>query len=119
MTSIMLHASFITVDEDPDLIVSFGIEPSGTRSLTLIRSPHLEHLIPDEDRGVTVSYSGDTSGVSRLLLSVDWADEAARFEVTNQIYALDVSRVEAVEIAEAKRILSLMKADGRFRCDVV
>jgi hypothetical protein len=115
----MLRAAFITIDEDPDLIVSFGLEPSGTRSFTLIRSPHLEHLIPDEDRGVTVSYSGDTSEVSRFLLSVDWADETVRFEATNQTYALDVSGVEDVEIAEAKRILSMMNADGRFRYDVV
>jgi len=114
----MLRASFITIDEDSDLIVSFGLEPSGARSLTLIRSPHLEHLIADEDRGVTVSYSGDTSGVVRLLLSVDWSDETVRLEATNQIYALEVSGVEAVEIAEAKRILSLMNADGRFRCDI-
>jgi len=115
----MLRASFITIDEDPDLIVCFGLEPSGTRSLTLIRSPHLEHLIPDEDRGVTVSYSGDTSGGSRFLLSVDWADETVRFEAANQTYVLDVSGVEDVEIAEAKRILSMMNSDGRFRCDVV
>jgi hypothetical protein len=115
----MLHASFITIDEDPDLIVSFGLAPSGTRSLTLIRSPHLEHLIPAEECGVTVSYSGDTSGVPHFLLSVDWADESVRFEATNQIYNLDVSGVEDLEITEAKRILSLMNADGKFRCDVV
>lgn len=53
---------FITLeDKDKDLIVSFAIGSGGRdiRSLTLLRTPVYEALLPEVDRGVRVSFVED------------------------------------------------------------
>jgi hypothetical protein len=50
----MLRVEFITTEDEADLIVSFAIAPAAERSLTLLRSPQYEHLLPEEERGITV-----------------------------------------------------------------
>ena len=53
----MKQVEFITLEDEQDLIVSFALAPSGEESLTLLRAPHYEHLLPEQDRRATVSLS--------------------------------------------------------------
>ena len=114
----MLRVTLITTEDDSDLVVSFGLEPSSAESLTVLRSPQYEHHLADEDRGPTIARTYDPSPEPLCLTAVDWVGDTLRFEATNRKYTLDVSNVDAVEIADAKRILRLMNSDGRFKCNV-
>jgi hypothetical protein len=114
----MLRVTLITTEDNPDLVVSFGLEPNAAESLTLLRSPQYEHLLADEGRGATIARSSDPSPGTFFLAAVDWVEDTIRIEATNRKYTLDVSKVDDVEIADAKRILRLMNSDGRFKCNV-
>jgi hypothetical protein len=114
----MLRVTLITIEDDPDLVVSFGLEPGASESLTLLRSPQYEHLLADEDRGTTIAQSSDPSPETLFLSAVDWVEDTLRIQAANRQYTLDVSKVDEVEIADAKRILRLMNSDGRFKCNV-
>lgn len=114
----MLRATLITSEDDVDLSVSFGLEPSATQSLTLLRSPQYEHLLADEDRGTTIAHSGDPHPEPSYVKSVTWVGNTIEFSSTLRNYAVDVSLVEAADIAEAKRVLALMSKDGRFSCSI-
>ena len=49
--------AFITIEEGDDLIVSFAIadeEPGEIVSLTLLRTPTYEFILPTDERGVSV-----------------------------------------------------------------
>jgi hypothetical protein len=114
----VLRVTLITTEDDSDLVVSFGLEPSAAESLIVLRSPQYEHLLADEDRGPTIARSSDPSPEPVFLTAVDWVGDTLRFEAAKRDYTLDVSNVDAVEIADAKRILRLMNSDGRFKCKV-
>jgi hypothetical protein len=114
----MLRATLITSEDDLDLSVSFGLEPSAAQSLTLLRSPQYEHLLADEDRGTTIAHSGDAHSEPSYIKSVTWVGDTIEFVSTRRNYTVDVSRVEAADIADAKRVLALMNKDGRFSCSI-
>lgn len=51
--------SFITTEEEDDLIVAFAIPVSDqgyVSSLILLRAPEFEHFLDENERGVNVSY---------------------------------------------------------------
>ncbi len=114
----MLRATLVTSEDDLDLIVSFGLEPSAAQSLTLLRSPQYEHLLADEDRGTTIAHSGDPHPEPSYIKSVDWLGDTIEIVSTLRNYTVDVSKVEAADIADAKRVLALMNKDGRFSCSI-
>jgi hypothetical protein len=114
----VLHVTLISTEDDSDLVVSFGLEPSAAESLTVMRSPQYEHLLADEDRGATIARSSDPSPEPLFLTSVNWVEDTLQIEAANRKYTLDLSKVDAVEIADAKRIVRLMNSDGRFKCNV-
>ena len=115
----MLRAEFITLESEADLIIAFGLEPSGAETLQLIRSPQFEHILDPDQRGVRVSYTRDLSGEDHLLRSLDWIGNILRIVTTRGKYTVDISRVDTDEIAEAKRILKLMHAGQPFQSNVV
>lgn len=92
----MDRAEFITVEQSrTDLILSFAIAPSAERSLVLLRSPPYELLLPEEERGISISKVPRDHDVDRnLLLSVLW--EATRVELHSQLCTcvVDVSMVD-------------------------
>jgi hypothetical protein len=54
--------SFITTEDSDDLIVSFALEddePGEVVSLILLRTPKYESLLPENERGVSVSHEMD------------------------------------------------------------
>jgi hypothetical protein len=46
----MLRAEFITLESEADLIIAFGLEPSGAETLQLIRSLQFEHILDPDQR---------------------------------------------------------------------
>jgi hypothetical protein len=99
----MKRVEFITIEDEPDLIVSFAIAPRAHRSLTLLRSPQYESLLQEYERIVSGSFDpSEVDGDS--LLSVQWGPvKTARHE-----YKLDISAVEDIEITELKTVLRKM-----------
>jgi len=106
--------SFISTEQGDDLIVSFAVGEYADTSITFIRTPKFEALLPEEDRGVWVS-DGDVETHEReVLLAIEWGSETVEFESTNQRYCLDISSVDETEAIEARHILQKMNFDHRF-----
>lgn len=103
----MQRVEFITVDDEKDLIVSFALAPSGHRSLTLMRSSQYESLLPEEERGVTIS-PPDRGEVRDRLVAVDWKLPYVELETEKHRYVVDVSAVADDELADALRVLTKM-----------
>lgn len=108
------YVPFLSVEDSDDLIVSFGLGENASTSLTLLRTPKYEHLLPEEERGVSVG-SGASDDLEReMLVSVQWGSDIVRIESTAKSYTLNINEVGLVEIKDAKRILSKMNFDHRF-----
>lgn len=106
----MKQVDFITVEDEPDQIVSFAIAPMAEDSLTLIRSPQHEFLLPEEERGANVSFGlEDELG---LLLAVSWGSETVSVKTQPKTFDLDISNVDPEEVSEAKALVQKMLADG-------
>jgi hypothetical protein len=110
---------FLTVEDSDDLIVSFPIGHDAARSLTLLRTPKFEAILDEEDRGVSVSLLEPEETGADMLRAVEWIGDTVRLDTTSKSYVLDLRKVAAEEIAEAKRVLLKMNFDGRFRLNVV
>jgi hypothetical protein len=113
----MLQVEFITSEAEQDLIVSFAIAPSAHRSLTLLRSPQYEHLLPEEERGTTVGPLDPKEVEPDFLVSVQWLGARAVIKSQRHEYKLDISAVAKSEIAEAKAVLRKMVQDGSVQLD--
>jgi hypothetical protein len=109
---------FITVETGDDLIVSFGLGPYATTSLTLLRTPKFEHLLPTSGRGVSVTDESSSTGTQCLLVAVQWQGNSVHIQSTAKTYMLDVSSVAPDEINEAIAVLKQMNFDNRFKIDV-
>ena len=103
---------FITIEEDLDLIVSFAIaagEPGEVLSLTLMRTPNFENLLPEEEKGVSVSHEAflDEEGVDQLQ-RFKLAPPLVSIATASRLYTLDVSKVDPDELQSAQRLLERM-----------
>jgi hypothetical protein len=111
--------AFITVeDEAPDLLVSFALEPSSCRSITLLRTPAYESLLPEDERGVAV-LANQKSEAREVLLSITISPTSVSFESSARKYNLLCSRVAEDEMAEALAMLRRMNFDSRFVINAV
>lgn len=108
------HVPFITVEDSDDLIVSFGLGESAAHSLTLLRTPKFEPLLPEEERGVSVNDSSSTNPEREFLVSARWHSSVATIESTRKSYSLDIAAVDPAEIKFAKKVLRKMNFDHRF-----
>jgi hypothetical protein len=113
----MLQVEFITSEDAQDLIVSFAIAPSAHRSLTLLRSPQYEHLLPEEERGATVAPLDPKEVETDFLVSVQWLGVRVIVATQRHEYKLDISAVAESEVAEAKAVLRKMVKDGTAHVD--
>lgn len=113
----MLQVEFITTEDARDLIVSFAIAPAANRSLTLLRSPQYEHLLPEEERGVTVGPLDPREVETDFLVSVQWLGVRVIVKSQRHEYKLDISAVAENEVAEAKAVLRKMVKDGSAHVD--
>jgi hypothetical protein len=109
---------FVTLeDEDKYLILSFAImlgEHGDVASLTLLRSPEYEVLLPPDERRVNVSHEPHPETEDDSLVAVRFGSRRVWIEATSRRYLLDVSRVDADELSAARDILRRMNFDGRF-----
>lgn len=108
----LLRVEFLSIEDDSGLIVSFALAPAAYDSLTLIRSPQLDWALPEDERGTSVSTLDPTEQRRNLLLSVTWKGDTVIVKTELHEHKLDVSRVDADEVAEAKVVLRKMVADG-------
>jgi hypothetical protein len=121
----MKLASFIHTEDGDDLIVAFAItgdeptDPEGVKSLTLIRTPKYESLLPDDERGVTVSYDDFPDDEYDLLTGIVLENQC--FSIRTQIheYTVNVQDVDKKEIKEAIRILKKMRFDDKFNMKII
>lgn len=109
------YVPFISVEEGDDLIVSFALGENADTSLTLLRTPRLESLLPEEERGVSVDSGNGGSTERELLVAVRWGTESVSLKSTRRAYTLDIHTVRKDEIVEAKAVLAKMNFDKRFQ----
>ena len=113
--------SFVTIERSKDLIVSFALtldDEGDVASLTLIRTPVYEPLLPPDERGVSVSHELypeiEDERMRRIQISRD------RVEITTteqRHFVLDVSRVDPKEMRSALKVLRRMNFDRNFELD--
>jgi hypothetical protein len=118
----MERVSFITTQEDDDLIVSFVLEdtePGEIKSLILMRTPKYEFLLEDHERGVNVSHEDQPDVEDDMLRQISLALDVVTIDSEYNRYELDVSRVEKKELEKARTILRRMNFDERFTLEFV
>ncbi len=113
--------SFITVQDDDDLIVAFAIaleDPGEIASLILQRTPKYELLLPPEERGVAVSHELYTEDAHEMVRHAVVDGSQVDIESTARTYRLDLSDVDPREVADAQKVLQRMYRCGGFTLDV-
>ena len=112
--------SFITTETGDDLIVSFAIggddDSLELESLTLMRTPKYERMLDDWERGVKISFGGNTNE-DEFLEEVHFDPETAtvRLKSNATTYELDIRRVDRREIKAMCKVLREMNLDGRVQ----
>ena len=108
------YVSILTVADGDDLIVSFGLGEQVDTSLTLLRTPKYEPLLPENERGVSVGTGLDSSLERELLVSLRWSAGSVQIESTGRRLTLDIRNIGPREIERAKAVLRKMNFDQRF-----
>ena len=111
------RVSFLTVEEGDDLILAFALEgadPEDIISLILMRTPQFEGLVPEEERGVSVSHEALPEQEGERLRRIRLETPITEIVSNLHLYSLDVTRVDAEELAAAERVLKRMNFDSRF-----
>ena len=103
----MRHVEFITLEDEQDLIVSFALAPSAQESLTLLRAPHYEHLLPPEERRATVSLSSHREEGDHVV-SVLWQGSSIKVQSERHTYLLEALAITPEEKEEALVVLRKM-----------
>jgi len=114
---------FISLDEDDkDLILSFAIEDEvmGVKSLILHRTLFFEHFLDEEERGVKVSFEGDSFDQEdiNMLSNISISDQEIKVITPFREYHLDMSKIEQDEIEEAVELLKKQNYDDRFAIEM-
>ena len=106
--------AFLSIeDEEPDLVVSFALEPHGSHSITLLRTPRYEAILPEEERGVAVM-SGNQCSPRELLLSIAITPEEVVIQSQARTHRLSASKLSGEDRTEAVNMLKRMNFDDRF-----
>lgn len=108
------YVPFISIDDADDLVVSFGLGEHSSTSLTLLRTPKYESLIPEEERGVSVRTEASSFSEPELLRSVRWSGSEVEIQTSLRRYVLDVGSVNRAEMKEARVVLAKMNFDQCF-----
>ena len=111
------HVPFLTTEDGDDLIVSFALDQHASASLTLLRSPKYEPLLPEEERRVSVGSGAAGSTEREMLVAATWSAETVYITSSTKQYTLDIRAVDGEEIRQARRILRKMNFDKRFTLD--
>jgi hypothetical protein len=107
--------AFISIeDEEPDLVVSFALEPHGSRSITLLRTPPYEELLPDDECGVAVMSGNQQAAEREILESITITSTEVVIESTARTYRLQAMKLSASDRTEIVSMLRRMNFDCRF-----
>ena len=118
----MENASFITIEDGDDLIVSFAIplvEHEDVKSLTLLRTPKYEFVLDEYERGVKVSFDNFPDEENELLEQVAIEGEVATITTNHRTYTVSIKDVKDMEIDKARRVLKKMNFDRCFELKIV
>ena len=119
----METVSFINIEDNPpDLILSFAIwqpELDGIRSLIVMRTPKYEFILDEAERGVKVSDEAWPDDEDEMLKEIKFDGDTVTIVTENHRFELDVRKVDAGEIEEARNILKRMNFDNRFKIMIV
>lgn len=112
-------ANFISLEEtDKDLIISFAIDNYDTSisSLILHRTLFYEEILPEEERGVHVTYESDSYEQEdfNMLININISDKNVFIDSTFRKYTVDISKIEKEEISEMLKLLSKQNHDKKF-----
>jgi len=113
----MKRVEFITLEDEEDLVLSFALSPAGHHSLTLLRTPQYEHLLPEEDRRPTVSFSAANED-GDYLTSVLWQGSRVEVRSEKHVYVLDASAISEEDKEQALIVLHKLAKGGVFRVQV-
>lgn len=108
------YVPFLTTEDGEDLIISFGLGEHAATSLTLLRTPKYEYILPEDERGVSVSTGASGTKERELLLSVKWSKDLVQIDTTIRHYTLNIQAVQSDEIQDAKLVLRKMNFDNSF-----
>jgi hypothetical protein len=111
----MRTASFIHIEDDDDLIISFALyvyDSIDVDSLTLLRTPKYEFFLEEQERGVRVSLQLMEKG---LLKEFAFDRDVVRLRTTEWSFEVDVRKVSKSEIRKMFKVLKLMNFDRRFK----
>ena len=112
--------SFISTETGKDLILSFAVvdpeESTEIESLILLRTPVYEHILPPDERGVSVSFERYTDDEHDLLEEVRWNERAAILKLETQLreYELDLRKIDKSSLWKMRKLLKKMNYDGRI-----
>jgi hypothetical protein len=119
--------AFITCETGTDLIVSFAVcgleDASQVESLTLMRTPKYEGLLPEGERGATVSFERERRSDDGFIMlrEVRYEPERKMVLVTSfrRVYELDVRKVSPEELKKMSRVLRQMNHDSSIKLEGV
>lgn len=118
----MEHVSFITTEDNDDLIVSFAIPTSDyadVRSLSLLRTPKYEFMLDAAERGVKVFYDDFPDDEDDFLEAIEIEGHVVVITTSHRSYTLNMQGVDEEELKEAMKILKTMNFDRRFTVRIV
>jgi len=118
----MEDVSFITIDDNDDLLVSFAIpvaDYADVKSLTLLRTPKYEFILDAAERGVKVFYDDFPDDEDDLLEELEIEGHVVKITTSHRSYTLNVQDVDGDEVKRAMKILKKMNFDQRFRLRIV
>lgn len=104
-----------------DLVVGYAIatvQPGEVVSLILQRTPRFEMLLPPEERGVLVSHEAHPESERELATRITVNGPYVDIETTGRVYQIDLTNVEADEVADARKVLRRMHRRGGFRLEL-
>ena len=110
----MENATFMTVEDGEDLIVSFAIpidEHGDVKSLILLRTPTYEFALAESERGVMVSHDDFPDEEDDLLEELKIAGDVVTVTTCTRTYTVGIGDINEKEIEKAKKILN--QIDGK------
>lgn len=114
----MEKAEFVSIEDDePDLILSFALrdDDRGVKSLTLLRTPLYEGILPPEERGVHVSMEGGREDHGNMLEEIHIDNNRVRIHASYERYDVDISAIEKSEHDKMIQIVKQLNFDSCFR----
>jgi hypothetical protein len=106
---------FLELDNWDDYMVSFWLDETGSRRVTVQRLNEFSPELPQEHRPTPELFTHEEAQppVDRLV-AAEWNQERVHLKSEHREFTLDVSRIEAPDVELARLILRRMNHDDSF-----